>query len=111
MKLGVEDTVKISAARQLYGIGKARYDAKYLPGDKGEIFGLETFSEDDTASKNKEGDDIIKAFRAQVVTARADVMALSLPTPLTPMGDCLDHDWRYKKGCSTGCLGDGAEVR
>ncbi|KZP24170.1 hypothetical protein FIBSPDRAFT_857623 [Athelia psychrophila] len=41
MKLGVEDTVRISATRQVYGIGKARYDAKYLADDLGEIFSLE----------------------------------------------------------------------
>lgn len=41
MKLGVEDMMKISAARQLYGRGKARHERKYLSGDIGEIFGLE----------------------------------------------------------------------
>ncbi|KZP24164.1 hypothetical protein FIBSPDRAFT_951467 [Athelia psychrophila] len=40
MKLGVEDTVRISAARQLYGIGEARHETKYLAGDLGEIFKL-----------------------------------------------------------------------
>lgn len=38
--MGIEDTVKISAARQLYGTSKARYDIKYISGDLGEIFGL-----------------------------------------------------------------------
>lgn len=39
-KLGMEDAMKISAARELYGTGKACHDAKYLSGDLGQIFEL-----------------------------------------------------------------------
>lgn len=40
MKLVILDTVRIEAARQMYGIGKARHmhETKYLAGDLGEIF-------------------------------------------------------------------------
>lgn len=40
MKLGMEDAMKISAARQLYGTGKACLDVKYLSGDLGQLFEL-----------------------------------------------------------------------
>lgn len=39
-KLGMEDTVRIAAARQLYGTGKARHHTEYLSGDLGQIFEL-----------------------------------------------------------------------
>lgn len=81
MKLGVNDTVsKISAARQLYELGKAHYETKDLPGALGEIYELK--------KPLQEEDDAIKALRAQVATTRADFKALSLPTPLMPIGDC-----------------------
>ncbi|KZP28656.1 hypothetical protein FIBSPDRAFT_246260 [Athelia psychrophila] len=38
MKLGVEDIIRISAARQAYGCAKARYETKHLSGDLGDIF-------------------------------------------------------------------------
>ncbi|KZP28756.1 hypothetical protein FIBSPDRAFT_693229, partial [Athelia psychrophila] len=41
MKLGVEDIIRISTARQVYGCAKARYEAKHLSKDLGDIFGLE----------------------------------------------------------------------
>lgn len=46
IKLGVEDTVRISAARQLYGTGRACHEAKYLSGDLGQIFKLVEPAED-----------------------------------------------------------------
>ncbi|KZP04949.1 hypothetical protein FIBSPDRAFT_666410, partial [Athelia psychrophila] len=46
MKLGVEDIIKISAVRQVYGCAKARYDAKHLLNDLGDIFGLEKVAEE-----------------------------------------------------------------
>ncbi|KAF7970474.1 hypothetical protein HWV62_23889 [Athelia sp. TMB] len=41
MKLGVQDVIKISAARQAYGCGKSRFETKYLSEDLGDIFGLD----------------------------------------------------------------------
>ncbi|KZP08362.1 hypothetical protein FIBSPDRAFT_703036, partial [Athelia psychrophila] len=46
MKLGVEDIIRVSAARQIYGCAKARYEAKHLSNDLADIFGLEKPVED-----------------------------------------------------------------
>jgi len=86
MKLGVEDTVRVSAARQLYGTGAARYDAKYLTGDLGEIFRLEQLSDGGPTSVDRE-EEMIKALEAQIAEARAELLAS--PTP--PVGACLDQ--------------------
>ncbi|KZP20415.1 hypothetical protein FIBSPDRAFT_1022597 [Athelia psychrophila] len=68
MKLGVEDAVRISAARQVYGTGTARYESQYLAGDLGEIFRLEQPSGEGTTS---------------IATAK------SLSSPIWPASSCL----------------------
>ncbi|KZP20423.1 hypothetical protein FIBSPDRAFT_861648, partial [Athelia psychrophila] len=80
MKLGVEDAVRISAARQLYETGKARHDAKYLAGDLGEIFRLEQPSGGGPTSTDGE-EDAIKVLEALVAEAQTE--SLASPTPLT----------------------------
>ncbi|KZP15344.1 hypothetical protein FIBSPDRAFT_867251 [Athelia psychrophila] len=76
VKLGVEDVVRISAARQLYGTGKARHDTKYLAGDLGEIFRLEQPSGGGpTSTDGKE--DAIEVLEAQVAEARTEYLASS----------------------------------
>ncbi|KZP24169.1 hypothetical protein FIBSPDRAFT_822589 [Athelia psychrophila] len=85
MKLGVEDTVRISAARQVYGTCKARFEPKYLAGDLGEIFRLEEPSVGGPPSTNSE-EDTIKALEEQVAEAQTEFLAS--PTP--PAGACTD---------------------
>ncbi|KZP20418.1 hypothetical protein FIBSPDRAFT_861642 [Athelia psychrophila] len=79
MKLGVEDTVRISAARQVYGTGKARHESKYLAGDLDEIFRLEQPSVGGPISTDSE-EDVIKVLEAQVAEAQTE--SLVGPTPL-----------------------------
>lgn len=93
LKLGVQDIVRISAARQLYGSGKVHYETKLLAGDIGEIFELANPSGEDGAS---EDDDIIKALKSKVAKARADSLAHPAPLALTPLGDCLVHAWEWE---------------
>ncbi|KZP11859.1 hypothetical protein FIBSPDRAFT_799853 [Athelia psychrophila] len=71
VKLGVEDTVKISAARQLYGIGKARYDVKHLSGDLAEIFRLEMPAESVLSGE----EDAIKVLEPQPPEAWKEYLA------------------------------------
>lgn len=85
MKLGVEDVVKIAAARQVYGTGKARHEIKYLVGDLEEIFGLGTAS-------TRGDEDAIKACEAQVEEARKEHLAN--PTP--PVGPCTNPTTYYE---------------
>ncbi|KZP11850.1 hypothetical protein FIBSPDRAFT_870850 [Athelia psychrophila] len=86
MKLGVEDTVRISAARQLYGTGTARYERKYLAGDLGEIFTLGISSERCVSSMDGE-EEAIKVFEEQVAEARTE----SLASPTPPVGACTNR--------------------
>lgn len=74
MKLGVEDTVKISAARQLYGTGKARHDMKYLSGDLGEIFGLKKSPEKDGKSEDGMGA-ALKVLDEEIVQVQREYLA------------------------------------
>ncbi|KZP20410.1 hypothetical protein FIBSPDRAFT_1022589 [Athelia psychrophila] len=91
MKLGVEDVVRISAARQLYGTGKARHDAKYLAGDLGEIFRLEQPSGRGPAPTDGE-EDAIKVLEAQV--AEAQTASLAGPTPVS----CNEPGYHTRNG-------------
>lgn len=98
MKLGVEDTVKISATRQLYGTRKARYVIKQLSGDIGQIFGLEKPTENKLAFENKEEDEIIVLLEGQLAEARADCLAHPVPTPQRALGSCFNHAWIWSDG-------------
>lgn len=111
MKLGVEDTVKISATRQLYGTTKACYISRQLSGNVGRIFGLEKPSEIETTSENKEEDETIVLLERQIGEARADCLTHPVPTPEMPLGSCFNHTWVWSGGivgssvCCTACSG------
>lgn len=82
MKLGIEDTVRISAARQVYGTSKKRYEVEYLAGDLGEIFGLGSPEDDGITTKIEE--DVIEVLEAKVEAARNAYLA----NPSPPVGTC-----------------------
>ncbi|KZP11865.1 hypothetical protein FIBSPDRAFT_870886 [Athelia psychrophila] len=77
MKLGVEDVVRISAARQVYGTSKARHESKYLAGDLGEIFRLEQPSRGRPTSTDGKEEDAIEVLEARVAEARTEYLASS----------------------------------
>ena len=91
MKLGVEDVVKISAARQAYGCGKSRFERKYLAEDLEDIFGLDPSKTGLRPAGGKAGkkqkqvgrtddeDEVIKALEGEVADAKAALMALPAP--------------------------------
>ncbi|KZP20422.1 hypothetical protein FIBSPDRAFT_954584 [Athelia psychrophila] len=78
-RLGVEDTVRISAARQVYGTCKARYETECLTGDLGDIFSLGKSSEGNVSSMNGE-EKVINILKGQVMEARVEYLATSTPT-------------------------------
>ncbi|KAF7979220.1 hypothetical protein HWV62_43172 [Athelia sp. TMB] len=80
IRLGVEDVVRIAAARQAYGCGKPRFETRHLARDVREIFGLEGPSEvdiDDNATGDE--DEAIRALEVEV--AYAQVACAALPSP------------------------------
>ncbi|KZP04947.1 hypothetical protein FIBSPDRAFT_1054357 [Athelia psychrophila] len=79
MKLGVEDVIRISAARQVYGCAKARYEAKHLSNDLGDIFGLEKPLEQVSVGSTDVEQSAIKILENQVVIVQAEFAAF--PTP------------------------------
>lgn len=79
MKLGVEDVIRISAARQVYGCAKARYEVKHLSSDLGDIFGLEKAVKEASVCSTDAEESAIKILEGQVVTAQAEFAAF--PTP------------------------------
>ncbi|KZP11872.1 hypothetical protein FIBSPDRAFT_870900, partial [Athelia psychrophila] len=83
-KLGVEDTVRISAVRQVYGTSKARYEVKYLAGDLKEVFRLEQPSVGGPTSTDDE-EDAIKTLEAQVAEARVEYLAGSVRSCATSL--------------------------
>lgn len=103
IQLGVEDVVRISAARQLYGTSKALHEAKYLVGDLREIFGLDKGIIDDEDGE-KAG---LKILEEQV--ADAQKMYLAAPIVPLPLGGCggrsnRTHDWvNGTEGCPIIC--------
>ncbi|KZP08365.1 hypothetical protein FIBSPDRAFT_939052 [Athelia psychrophila] len=82
MKLGVEDIIRISAARQVYGCAKARYEAKHLSNDMGDIFGLEKSFEEVSVGPTDIEENAIKILEDQVVKIQAEFAAF--PTPASP---------------------------
>ncbi|KZP11871.1 hypothetical protein FIBSPDRAFT_937307 [Athelia psychrophila] len=78
-RLGVEDTVRISAARQVYGTCKARYETECLAGDLGDIFSLGKSSEGNVSSMNSE-EKVIYILEGQVMEARVEYLATSTST-------------------------------
>ncbi|KZP08342.1 hypothetical protein FIBSPDRAFT_874623 [Athelia psychrophila] len=80
MKLGVEDIIKISAARQAYGYAKARYEIKHLSQDLGDIFKLEMPFEKLSVGSTDTEENAIKILEDQVVTVQAEFAAFPTPT-------------------------------
>ncbi|KZP05983.1 hypothetical protein FIBSPDRAFT_805333 [Athelia psychrophila] len=85
MKLGVEDIIRISAARQVYGCAKARYEAKHLSKDIGDIFGLGDLFEEVNVGSTDIEENAIKILEDQVVAMQAEFTAF--PTPATKACD------------------------
>ncbi|KZP22476.1 hypothetical protein FIBSPDRAFT_952848 [Athelia psychrophila] len=79
MKLGVEDIIRISAARQVYVCAKARYEAKHLSNDLGDIFGLEKPIEEVGVGSTDIEETAVKILEDKVVTAQAEFIAFSTP--------------------------------
>lgn len=69
MKLGVEDTVRIAAARQLYGTGRSCLETKYLSGDLGQIFEL-VRPLDGTAEVEDGAETTLKILEEQIADAQ-----------------------------------------
>ena len=76
MKLGVEDIIKISTARQAYGYAKARFELRHLAQDLGDIFGLEESFEAQKVGSMDVEDEAIKALEGEVSNARVAFLAL-----------------------------------
>ncbi|KZP19789.1 hypothetical protein FIBSPDRAFT_862273 [Athelia psychrophila] len=87
MKLGVEDIIRIAAARQAYGCGKARYETRHLSEDVGDIFGLEKPLKEVSVGYTDIEDGAINILEDQVVAAQAELAAF--PTPAGPPHLCL----------------------
>ena len=79
MKLGVEDIIKISAARQAYGYAKSRFETKYLSQDLGDIFGLEGNSEVQGIGPMDDEDTAIKTLEGEVSDAQAAFLVIPAP--------------------------------
>ncbi|KZP22520.1 hypothetical protein FIBSPDRAFT_859569 [Athelia psychrophila] len=87
MKLGVEDIIRISAVRQVYGCAEARYETKHLSEDLGDIFGLEKPVEVSVGVE----ENAIKSLEQQVVTVQAEFAAFPTPTQTR----CLHYNHPY----------------
>ncbi|KZP17930.1 hypothetical protein FIBSPDRAFT_864292 [Athelia psychrophila] len=96
MKLGVEDIIRISAARQAYGCGKARYETRHLSDDLGDIFGLEKPFEEVSVGYADIEDDAIKILEDQVVAAQAELAAF--PSPAGKPDQIFSNGYYY---CAT----------
>ncbi|KZP06380.1 hypothetical protein FIBSPDRAFT_1053561 [Athelia psychrophila] len=108
MKLGVEDIIRISAARQAYGCAKARYETKHLSGDLGDIFKLEK-PELSVGSTDIE-ENAINILEDQVVAVQAEFAAFPTPVKRTcsPYGgqgyDCAtSNSIHYNRNPCAGC--------
>ncbi|KZP28763.1 hypothetical protein FIBSPDRAFT_817188 [Athelia psychrophila] len=102
MKLGVEDIIRISAARQVNGCAEARYEVKHLSDDLGDIFKLEKPVEEVGVSSVDVEESAIKILEDQVTTVQAEFAAL--PTPAQTC--CMDHShnsysWHDSSLCAT----------
>ncbi|KAF7986995.1 hypothetical protein HWV62_73 [Athelia sp. TMB] len=80
IRLGVEDVVRIAAARQAYGCGKPRFETRHLARDVREIFGLEGPTEVDIGDNaTGDEDEAIRALEVEVAYAQAACLALPSP--------------------------------
>ncbi|KAF7973584.1 hypothetical protein HWV62_14870 [Athelia sp. TMB] len=85
-KLGVEDTVRISAARQIYGCAKPRHATSYLLQDLEEIFRLVQLSEDGVVGNtDPEEDAAMSILESEIAAANAELLA----DPVPPATACV----------------------
>ncbi|KZP28658.1 hypothetical protein FIBSPDRAFT_817073 [Athelia psychrophila] len=97
MKLGVEDVIRISAARQAYGCAKALYETKHLSGDLGDIFKLKKPVEELGAGSTDIEENAIKDLEDQVVAVQAECAAFPTPAKRT----CTVWATNYNCDCAT----------
>ncbi|KZP11873.1 hypothetical protein FIBSPDRAFT_1050506 [Athelia psychrophila] len=98
MKLGVEDTVRISAARQMYGTCQARYETKCLSADLGDIFNLENSAEGNSLSMGGE-ETLIDILEGQTMEARVEHLATPTPPADSGTKTAQTHNPEYYRGC------------
>ncbi|KAF7981377.1 hypothetical protein HWV62_33857 [Athelia sp. TMB] len=119
MKLGMEDTVRISAARQVYGCAKPRHEATYLSHDLREIFGLVQPSEIEKSSDaDHEEDVVICALENEIAAVEADLSADPVPPAkhcrskiiVEYVGVCGDPVYRACGSCAS-CKPESEEHR
>ncbi|KAF7973585.1 hypothetical protein HWV62_14872 [Athelia sp. TMB] len=74
MKLGWEDAIRISTARQVYGCAKPRHETAYLSQDLREIFGLVKPSESEKIEdSDRKEDDAIIILEKEIDAAEMDI--------------------------------------
>jgi hypothetical protein len=61
VRLGVEDVIRISAVRQIYGLTTPRYDPMLLSGDLPKIFAFDTVRGQQHSVKNCRDQEISKS--------------------------------------------------
>ncbi|KAF7972346.1 hypothetical protein HWV62_18118 [Athelia sp. TMB] len=95
MRLGVEDVVKISAARQAYGCARARFEPAHLAQDLPAIFALDpTHAPAPPSVDPAEAEDAaIAALEVEVAEARAAFAAL--PAPPAAGALCMVYNDRF----------------
>ncbi|KAF7981380.1 hypothetical protein HWV62_33863 [Athelia sp. TMB] len=76
IELGVDDVVKLSAARQAYGRTKPRFGPNQLSLDLVDIFELEGCSEPQSFGPAEDKDVVIKTLEDKVLDAHAAILAL-----------------------------------
>ncbi|KZP05980.1 hypothetical protein FIBSPDRAFT_940208 [Athelia psychrophila] len=104
MKLGVEDIIRISAARQAYGYAKVRYETRHLSEDLGDIFKLDKPSEALSVDSADIEENAINILEDQVVAVQAELAAFPTPAKTTCMrwpGNCRASG--YSTNLCAGC--------
>ncbi|KZP25614.1 hypothetical protein FIBSPDRAFT_855546 [Athelia psychrophila] len=105
VKLGVEDVVRISAARQVYGCAKARYETKHLLEDLGDIFGLEMPTEEVSGGSADAEENDIKDLEDQIVAVQAEFAALPPAIITCDRHPTYGQDTCLLQGNRTSCAG------
>ncbi|KAF7979223.1 hypothetical protein HWV62_43178 [Athelia sp. TMB] len=82
IRLGVEDVVRIAAARQAYGCGKPRFEKRHLAHDIWEIFGLERPAEEENDTDTGDEDEAIRALEVEVAYVQTAYAALQSPASM-----------------------------
>ncbi|KZP24013.1 hypothetical protein FIBSPDRAFT_951603 [Athelia psychrophila] len=107
MKLGVEDVIRISAARQVYGCAKARYETKHLSEDLGDIFGWAKPAAEGSVGSADIEENAIKILKDQVMIVQAEFAAF--PTPgqarcqwgySNPNVTCISNNNTFDNSCT-----------